>query len=229
MRELLKSFFNSLGIPAYWLHQSHWELQMALHRAGAFSPWRNRKIRRLERLDGLRLIFGCGETQYSGWVCIDGVKGGNVDLCLDLRRVLPFCDATVDLCYSEHFLEHLAPQEAAQHLGEVYRVLKPGGRYRVVVPAADRFMRKYVEGDDEFFRLAFPWAKSNLDAVYHILNWNGAHRSIFDFECLRQMGLAAGFRVTIESQANASELPVLRIDRSEPQRVAESMYVEMLK
>ena len=47
-------------------------------------------------------------------------------------RSLPFLDASVGLMYSEHFLEHVRTPSAA--LSEIYRVLRPGGRFIFVTP-----------------------------------------------------------------------------------------------
>ena len=52
----------------------------------------------------------------------------------DLRRGIPFPDNAFDVVYSSHFVEHLERGHAAAHLREQYRVLKPGGVVRVVVP-----------------------------------------------------------------------------------------------
>lgn len=175
------------------------------------------------------LLFGCGDTKYDNWVGIDCFFGKNVDLKLDLRRTLPFKNDSVALCYSEHFLEHLYYDEAQRHLSEVYRVLKPDGVYRVVVPHARMFMKKYLENDMEFFKLAHPWEDRPLVALYHIVNWGGDHRGIYDMELISYFARRAGFSGVNESAPNASEIEELRTDRSEPQRVAESLYVELKK
>lgn len=198
-------------------------------RISRWFPWKIYKIKTLQKREDFCVVFGCGETKHHGWVGIDGVGGSNVALTLDLRRKLPFRDCSAKNCYSEHFLEHLDPCECARHLKDVHRILIPGGRYRVVVPAAKRFMQKYIENDREFFSLAFPWAATAIEAVYHIVNWNGEHRNIFDFERLVCLGLRAGFDQVKQSEVNKSEIESLRIDRTNPQRVAESLYIEMLR
>jgi predicted SAM-dependent methyltransferase len=177
----------------------------------------------------LRLIFGCGETRYPGWVGIDCFRHRSVDLLLDLRRRLPFHDSSVEYCYSEHFLEHLYPDEAERHFREVLRILKPGGVYRIVVPAAIQFMSKYLEGDEAFFALAHPWEKRPLDALYKIINWSGEHRGIYDFAQVEYLAKETGFAAARQCRVNQSSVPSLRIDRSEPQRVAESLYAEVVK
>jgi SAM-dependent methyltransferase len=41
----------------------------------------------------------------------------------------------VDLAYSNQLMEHLHPDDAAEQLAEVYRVLKPGARYICITPS----------------------------------------------------------------------------------------------
>jgi predicted SAM-dependent methyltransferase len=227
VREWAKKAADGTGIPRYFVHQVAFEARMLRIRLAA--PFRRRRIRALEKSSPLRLIFGCGTTRYPGWTGVDCFRNPSVDLLLDLRRPLPFHDASVEYCYSEHFLEHLHPPEALAHLREVHRVLKPGGVYRIVVPAGMRFAKKYLEGDSQFFALAHPWEARPFDAMYKILNWGGEHRGIYDFAQLQHVAQTAGFAQVRECQANQSPLPLLRIDRSEPQRVAESLYVEAAK
>lgn len=50
---------------------------------------------------------------------------------------LPLEDNSIDFIFSEHFFEHLFFDEAAALFKECYRVLKPNGVIRVVVPDAD--------------------------------------------------------------------------------------------
>jgi len=47
---------------------------------------------------------------------------------------LPLPDASVDVAYSNQVMEHLHPEDAAEQLREIYRVLAPGGRYVCITP-----------------------------------------------------------------------------------------------
>jgi len=64
----------------------------------------------------------------------------------DLRRGIPFESETFDIVYHSHFLEHIDSDKALRFLGECYRVLKPGGVIRVVVPDLERVVIQYVQG-----------------------------------------------------------------------------------
>jgi predicted SAM-dependent methyltransferase len=224
-----KKFCDITGIPRYFVRQNLFELRMIAVRLHGLLPITRLRVRRIQNRGSLRLIFGCGLIRRQGWVGIDCFPAKSVDLLLDLRRPIPFGDSSAQYCYSEHFLEHLYPEEAMLHLKEVYRVLKPGGIYRVVVPAGIRFAERYLAQDSAFFRLAHPWESRPIDALYKIVNWSGEHRSIYDFEHLRHLAIQAGFSGARECQANQSSIQELCIDRSEPQRVAESLYAELIR
>jgi len=63
----------------------------------------------------------------------------------DLRRGIPFDDASVDVVYHSHLLEHIDRSAAPQFLREIRRVLKPGGIHRIVVPDMEKLCRRYLE------------------------------------------------------------------------------------
>ena len=48
--------------------------------------------------------------------------------------ILALADGVADLVYSNQLMEHLHPDDARQQLGEIIRVLRPGGRYVCSTP-----------------------------------------------------------------------------------------------
>lgn len=62
----------------------------------------------------------------------------------DLRNGVPFADASFDVVYHSHLLEHIDREEAPAFLRECLRVLKPGGILRVVVPDLEVLARNYL-------------------------------------------------------------------------------------
>src|SRR5207302_1827164 len=63
----------------------------------------------------------------------------------DVTSSLPFDDCHFDAVYHAHLLEHLPRERVPSFLGECFRVLKPGGVLRVVVPDLEQIARLYLE------------------------------------------------------------------------------------
>lgn len=68
---------------------------------------------------------------------------------LNVGKRFPFADASFDNVFSAHMLEHLYRAEAENCVREAYRVLRPGGVFRVLVPDLDRLVRNYDEAHPE--------------------------------------------------------------------------------
>lgn len=83
----------------------------------------------------LRLHIGAGRRRLDGWLNVDVQALPEVDVVADVREGLDF--ERVDAIYAEHFLEHLAIDEALAFLLECRRVLKPGGWLRLSTPNLD--------------------------------------------------------------------------------------------
>jgi len=62
----------------------------------------------------------------------------------DLRKGIPFADATFDGAYHCHVLEHIDREAAPVFIRECHRVLKPNGILRVVVPDFEYLARHYI-------------------------------------------------------------------------------------
>ena len=163
-------------------------------------------VRRASRLDPagpLRLNLGCGSKPRPGWVNVDLRPGA--DLHLDVRRPLPFPDASCAEIYAEHVLEHLAyPGEVEQVLADWFRVLASGGTVSLGVPDTEWPLRAYVSGDDGYFAWCRTqpwhrdWVRTRLDTInYHFRQqsptFGEAHLYAYDFETLVDRLVAAGF------------------------------------
>jgi predicted SAM-dependent methyltransferase len=89
------------------------------------------------------LNVGCGCHFSSDWNNLD-LHGPPGVVDHDVREALPFAAASFDAVYSSHVIEHLEPEEGEYFLREQFRVLKPGGTCRVVVPDLERLCRDYL-------------------------------------------------------------------------------------
>jgi len=90
------------------------------------------------------LNCGCGQRFQPDWVNIDSVPRGEQVLVHDLNQGIPFPEYSFDVVYHSHLLEHLAKAEAVPFMQECFRVLKPEGTVRVVVPDLEQIARTYL-------------------------------------------------------------------------------------
>lgn len=81
------------------------------------------------------LDIGCGRKKITGAIGIDFSAMSDADITLDLNKEnLPFEDSSVDFIFSSHTLEHLTIDGFLHVMQECYRVLKPSGQLKIVVP-----------------------------------------------------------------------------------------------
>ncbi len=92
-----------------------------------------------------KLHLACGDNIIPGWSNVDVEDSGSV-IGWDLRRPLPLDAECMRLIYSEHFVEHIAPAEAAALLRECQRVLEPDGILRVSTPDLRKLAQLYLSG-----------------------------------------------------------------------------------
>ncbi len=89
--------------------------------------------RKMGSSERIVIELGCGPNKLYGVIGVDKFADKNVDIIADIENGLPFLpDNSVDELFSRHVLEHIENLE--QLIREIYRVLKPGGIHRVIVP-----------------------------------------------------------------------------------------------
>jgi len=99
----------------------------------------------MERL----LNLGCGSAFHPDWINIDFHNHGGSVLAYDLRLGIPLPDATVDVVYHSHVLEHFTREGGVTFLTECFRVLRPGGLLRIAVPDLENIARAYIAALEE--------------------------------------------------------------------------------
>jgi predicted SAM-dependent methyltransferase len=175
------------------LARVRWEIRAErAHRIG------RKKAKRLLEQRDLKLNVGCGPVVKPGWVNIDLFPQSPEVLPIDLRRDLPFSDASASIVYAEHVFEHLEyPDEAHHFLGEVYRVLQPDGLLSLAMPDAEASLKAYAINDAEFFerdRGFHPdWCDTPMHHVNYTFRQGNEHKYAYDFATLSRIIVDAGF------------------------------------
>ncbi len=151
------------------------------------------KALRAPKSGKVRAHLGPGQQHYlDGWVNIDAnTFTGKCDVWANLIDGIPMRDASVDAIYSHHVIEHLPDLNA--HFREMYRCLKPGGVFRVGGPNGDMAIRKYVEGDADWFD-GFPDARESIGGKFeNFIFCRQEHLTILTPSYLEEVAHRAGF------------------------------------
>jgi predicted SAM-dependent methyltransferase len=189
---------------------------------GAMSPLERHRAGRLREAGPVRLHLGCADVYLDGWANLDMFDPRHrLDLRWDLRRDLPFPDATVRAIYAEHLFEHIDMAAGLKLLRECRRALAPDGVLRVTVPDLERYARSYL-GDDPLIDDCRPNRPTRAVAFGEVFYHHG-HRAMYDYETLALALRTAGFGSVSRSEYGQGHLDP---SPDSPNRQAESLYVE---
>jgi predicted SAM-dependent methyltransferase len=166
------------------------------------------------------------EKYTSNW---DGVH------YLDASRHLPFATGTVAKIFSSHFLEHIPLEKGTKALHECYRVLRPAGVMRMVLPDLLWHAEEYAM---ETNRLLHAGQKSFtpkihdefLDTVYGAYlapaRFGLLHCYMYDYPTIHCLLSTIGFRqISHFEYKMGADNELFRYD-SRPQ---DSMHIECIK
>jgi predicted SAM-dependent methyltransferase len=150
----------------------------------------------------LRLHIGSGNVRLPGWTNVDAQRLPGVDVVADVTRGLDF--AAAEAVFSEHFLEHLAIDDALRFLLEAHRVLMGGGWVRLTTPNLDWVWLTH-------YKLAGEAAERREAALAINRAFRGwRHQFLWNRETLAEALAACGFEAVRWCRRGESELPFFR-------------------
>lgn len=88
--------------------------------------------------------LGCGGTHHSAWDNYDYCPASPEVRTIDLRTKLPIKSGSYTIAYSSHTIEHIPRNEIPRLMAEIYRILRPGGIFRIAVPDLEAIARGYI-------------------------------------------------------------------------------------
>lgn len=89
------------------------------------------------------LNVGCGSKFHKDWYNVDMTSSSPDVIATNLLNGIPFPDNSFDAVYHSQVLEHFPKEKAPAFIQECFRVLKPGGIIRVVVPDLENIVDEY--------------------------------------------------------------------------------------
>ncbi|MFI5803491.1 class I SAM-dependent methyltransferase [Streptomyces sp. NPDC051561] len=154
-----------------------------------------------------KVQIGGGSHRISGFFNIDAVPPA--DLLWDVREGLPLHDVSVDLLFSEHFLEHIDyPRSAKHYAREAHRVLASGGQLITGVPDAAFVLGQYPTSPGQAREMISRWyakrdCREDINTYLDLINYvfrdqdddptYSPHYWAYDLEKLTQLFGEAGF------------------------------------
>ena len=180
-------------------------------------------------MDGIRrLNWGCGEDPPEGWVNSDLAETPGVTVSCDIRDGLPLEDDWFDYVVSMHALPMIGYPDLVPVLGELRRVLKPGGVLRLGLPDVEKGIQAFLRGDRNYFLVPDDEVRSlGGKFVVHML-WYGWSVTMFTPDFIEELLRKADFREVAHCsfQQSCWRPPgILELD----DREAESLFVEAMK
>jgi SAM-dependent methyltransferase len=103
------------------------------------------------------LNLGCGDNARPEFLNVDYAWHRHVDVYWDVTRGLPFPDGKFSGAFTEHMLEHLPFENAHRVARDLWRVLRPGGRIRIVEPDGALYLKLYSEASSPAGGARFPY------------------------------------------------------------------------
>ena len=153
---------NQVGVPRTLEHLSRLRrLVRAAVRSCALTPYQKyvltpANIRKNAAKPVRKLEIGPGRNRIECFETLNVVGGREVDYVVDAAGSLPFSDATFDVIYASHVLEHIPWYRTSRVLSEWTRVLKKGGWLEIWVPDGLKIARAFVAaeeiGSTEFYQ-----------------------------------------------------------------------------
>ena len=198
------------------------------------------------RLKIERLHVGCGTVLLKGWLNIAFERreeygkiktvDGTLYLNYNLLKRWPFDENSVECIAASHFIEHLDLNAGMEFTKKCFRFLKPNGVLRLSCPNLELYAKNYVERNRHFFEnpLIREWCCFKNAAtpgeifIAKAYDSGGSHKWFYDFDSLKHILEAAGFkeiRKTTRLQGKTPDLEKLEL----PERELETVYVEGIK
>ncbi len=175
------------------------------------------------------LNVGCGPYSLPNFINLDYGWEPRIDICWDIsKKPYPLPGNSLEGIFTEHCLEHISFDSCLKNLKEFYRLLKPGGTLRVIVPDGeiycDLYNRRKVNA-----AIVLPYGEkeeTGMISINRIFRSHG-HLFIYDYETFELLLKKAGFIKIQKTGFGIGNDNRLLIDRLE--RKVESLYVEAVK
>ncbi|MBS3029898.1 MAG: methyltransferase domain-containing protein [Dolichospermum sp. DET50] len=214
------------------------------------------------------LNLGCGQTRPDNWINTDcslnsllqkmqlisfiltklynrtSYSSSNA-IYMDLNKRWKFTSDSVDVVYASHVFEHLTLVTAKLFIQEAYRVIKPSGVIRIIVPdlykLSKDYIQKYETGEQDAYKEllyslnlhqegTYSTDRNFLEKFFNLIQgYPHQHKYMYDSLSLRKIISDAGFiNICDSSYAVSSYIPEIHEVEFTKEGIP-SIYIEAIK
>jgi predicted SAM-dependent methyltransferase len=162
-----------------------------------------------------KLQIGAQSNSINDWLNVDLEPKSHQVALMDATKPFPFADETFDFVFSEHMIEHINFEQGKFMLQECFRVLKKGGKIRIVTPnlkflidlyqePKNKIQQAYIHFSQKYFQNQIP----EIDTVVinnFFRDWG--HQFIHDEKSLNYLLEKSGFQQISLAKVNESKYP----------------------
>lgn len=124
---------------------------------------------------------------------------------------IPFEDNSLHFIFTSHFLEHLTKEQTAEVLKESYRALVKHGKIRIIVPDLDEELNEIEKKIAKYRKNRIINPLQPYLTVEHTRDSEfGFHKRIYNFEELKNILEAAGFKNIKRMKRFMGDFPYLK-------------------
>lgn len=138
--------------------------------------------------------FGCATIQPDGWINVDKEDFGQT-INADVLEGLPFPDDHFDYIVANHTIQAISYHDLLPALTELRRVLKAGGKLRVIVPDAVGAFEALEADNRDWFPVNRDDEPTTAGAFTAYITWFGTNPTLFSWDFAFTLCRRAGFKL----------------------------------
>lgn len=195
---------------------------LALERSRSLRQSSSGADEQTERLP--RLNMGCGRHHEPSWWNLDASDDSDLQIWWDENGVLPFESDSLEVVFSEHFIEHVPLSAGIHFCHEAARVLGPGGVFRCSTPDFDWVVNSVENGGwnqlGQIYEQIGDFPAGALKRPSQVINWTfrgHGHQFLWSFEDFQEHLTSAGFVDIRRVKFGETRLPGSAIEIREPE------------
>jgi GT2 family glycosyltransferase/ADP-heptose:LPS heptosyltransferase/predicted SAM-dependent methyltransferase len=204
------------------IHEYFWLEEVEAHEGRTFLapeevPEDVRLVHQMDETPQIRYPYkvelGCGHDPNPGYIHLDIEDSlPHIEYVHDLADPLPFRDNIVGEVLANHVIEHLSYRKILSLFQEVFRVLTPGGVFKLRTPDLQFIGQKYLEGqktpefppDESYIEENFGEVSPSWWAILKLFSAQdrpgNIHYACYDFPTLKRMLDQVGFERVVRKE-----------------------------